>query len=263
MIMSASRKGVLAGGGPAVPQIGHLFSLDGSGGAATNRGDIGDQNYVWAANHASLWQEFPDANPYGVLATRDGGGHTYVVDAGANTVSEVSRDGESRVIAYIPNETPSTSLPNRDSTPTCIAQGPDDALYVGTLDLLRNFATIPSQGQSHVYRINPGAHENYLTAAHLWAGGLTAVTACTFDSHGNFWATEMFKFNGIGPNLPFGDVARIPFAHPSTIEHIGGGGVLPFPGGIAQGSDGAMYVTVNSAGPNSAQGSVMRLARND
>lgn len=266
MIMSESHQGIIDSGGPALPQFGHLYQLAGSNGAASDRGDIGDQDYAWANANKDVWSEFPDANPYGVLADRgrshSGEDHAskstiYVIDAGANTVNEVTPDGHAHVIAYIPNETPSPGLPTRDSTPTCAAEGPDGALYVGTLDLLRNFN--PHQGYSHVYRIDPRAHEDIFSAAHLWASGLTTVTACTFDSEGNFWAAEMFKFNAAGPP---GDVVRIPFEHPSQLEHVGGGH-LPFPGGVAQGPDGAVYVTINSTSTSKAIGAVVRLSHDD
>lgn len=253
MIMSLSSHEVPA------PQFGHLFRLDAASGTPSDRADIGDQMWTWTNNHQSLWGEFPDSNPYGVLVTRGGSANshnTFVVDAGANTVSEVSADGTATVIAYIPNESPVAGLPTRDATPTCAAQGPDGALYVGTLDLARNFVD-PRQGWAHVYRVDPGAHENLMTAAHLWASGLTTITSCTFDRDGNFWGTEMFKFNAAGPP---GDVVRIPFSNPSAIEHIGGGH-LPLPGGIAQGPDGAMYVAVGSAGATRANGAVMRVAQ--
>lgn len=256
MITGLSQSGINAIGGPSIPGIGHLFRLDSVTGAASDRGDIGDQEYQWANTNKNLWEEFPDANPYGVLLTGGGAAasHTFVIDAGANTVGEVNRDGSLRVIAYIPNETPIAGLPTRDSTPTCAAEGPDGALYVGTLDLLRNFG--PPQGFSHVYRIDPSGHENILTSAHLWASGLTAVTACTFDRAGNFWATEMFKFNAAGPP---GDLVRIPFSNPAQVEHVGGGR-LPLPGGIAQGPDGAMYVTVGAAA-NAPIGAVVRVSQ--
>lgn len=257
MIMSESKQGIVASGGPPLPEIGHLYRLDSVTGQPTDRGDIGDQEYSWAGAHSTLWQEFPDANPYGVLVTGGGAAaaHTFVIDAGANTVSQVESDGSIQVIAYIPNEAAVAGLPTRDSTPTCAAEGPDGALYIGTLDLLRNFA--PGQGWSHVYRVDPSAHENYLTAAHLWASGLTTVTSCTFDSAGNFWATEMFKFNAGGPP---GDLVRIPFNDPSVMEHVGAG-QLPFPGGVAQGPDGALYVTTGSTGSSAAIGAVVRVSR--
>ncbi len=241
------------------PDIGHLFQLESTTGAATALADVGGQQFDWAAAHSSLWSEFPDSNPYGVLVTRGGSaasGNTFVIDAGSNTVSEVAPDGTLNVIAYIPNEEPTPGLPLRDSTPTCAAVGPDGALYVGTLDLLRNLFD-PNQGWSHVYRIDPNAHENFLTAAHPWASGLTTLTSCTFDSAGNFWGTEMFKFNSGGAP---GDIVRIPISDPTAVEHIGGGR-LPFPGGIAQGGDGAIYTTIFSTGVAAPIGAVMRVAQ--
>jgi hypothetical protein len=250
-IISESKSGVSATtSGLNIPQIGHLYRLDGATGVPTDKSDVGDQQYAWAGSHASLWTEFPDSNPYGVLVTKDpttDAIRTYVVDAGSNTLSEVMPDGTNRIIAFIPND------PVRDSTPTCVAQGPDGALYVATLDLVANLFVF-GPGQSHVYRVDPNTSESYLTAAHVWASGLTTVTACTFDRSGNFWGTEMFQ-----PTTgPPGDLVRIPFANPAAVQHIGGG-LLPVPGGIAQGPDGAMYVTVGSAATAPGSGAVVKV----
>ncbi len=268
-IISESRDGVhTVSPGLVIPQIGHLFSLNRATGKATDRGDIGDQEYAWAAENKNLWQEFPDSNPTDVLLTRSrarddgqrgdqGGRHgqrstrTFVVDAGANTLSEVMPDGTNHVIAFIPND------PIRDSTPTCVTQGPDGALYVGTLDLLFNFAR--GGGQSHVYRVDPDTHESFLTAAHVWASGLTTIYGCTFDRSGNFWATEMFQPNPAGPP---GDLVRIPFSNPFSVQHVGLGSV-PTPGGIAQGPDGAMYVAVGSPVTALGAGGVVKVSRTD
>lgn len=233
--------------GLVAPQIGHLFSLNPGNGRAADLSDIGDQEYAWAAENSDLWTEFPDANPTDVLVTKDGGrSRTFVVDSGANTVSEVMGDGSIRVIAYIPND------PLRDSTPTCAAQGPDGALYIGTLDLVANQVLGP--GQSHVYRVDPDTHESFLTAAHVWASGLTTIYGCSFDRAGNFWATEMFQPNQSGPP---GDLVEIPFEHPTAIQHIGG---TPFPGGIKQGPDGSLYVAINSPITTPGAGGVVRLS---
>lgn len=231
-----------------IPQVGHLFSLNPGTGQATDLGDIGGQEYAWAGQHASLWKEFPDANPNAVLVIKGGHDRTFVVDAGANTVGEVMPNGQIRVIAYIPND------PVRDSTPTCITQGPDGALYVGTLDLVANLFVF-GPGQSHVYRIDPNTHESFLTAAHVWASGLTTVYGCAFDRNGNFWATEMFQPNPAGPP---GDVVRIPFRAPSAVEHIGLGSV-PTPGGIAEAPDGTMYVATGAPNTTPGSGGVVKI----
>lgn len=257
LIMSLSEPGVQAESGGAVtdPQAGHLFRLDARTGAATDKADVGTQQYTWTGDHKALFpDDFPDSNPFGVLITRDKHSHhtrTFVADAGANTISEVMRDGTTRVIAYIPNE---TEPPLRDSTPTCIARGPDGYLYVGTLDLVANAIDPATDNRSHVYRVDPNA--DFPTVPTVWASGLSTITSCTFDRSGNFWATEMFK-GGMAATPP-GDVVRIPWNHPTRQQHLGFGSI-PLPGGIAQGPDGAMYVTTGSAAPGNA-GGVVRIS---
>ena len=255
MIMSESHDGVLedSDGQVSTTQIGHLFGLNSGTGAPLDLSNVGDQMYAFTGANDSLSPDsFPDSNPYGVLVTKGSSGpRTFVADAGANSIVEVMTDRTVRVVAYTPNE---TTEPFHDSTPTCIAQGPDGMLYVATLDLIANFET---PGRSTVYRVDPNAEfdPEHPTQPTLWATGLTTATACTFDRAGNFWATEMFQPNSAGPP---GDVIRIPFSSPTTITHVGGGS-LPFPGGIAQGPDGAMYVTINSTGGGPGSGAVVRI----
>jgi hypothetical protein len=252
-ILSLSHRGIKAEAGLDVPQLGHLYRLNGRTGKAKSVSDVGDRDYAWTSRHADLFTDFPDANPYAVLNLRghDGrGARTFVADAGANTISRVSANGRTRVISYIPNE---TSGAMRDATPTCISQGPDGALYVGTLDLLSNFAA--GSGQSNVWRVNPNS-TNWRHNATLWATGYTTINGCTFDRHGNFWASELFYPNAAGPP---GDLAMAPFDHPNAITHLGGGTVA-LPGGIAQGPDGAMYVSTGSADPTPGSGAIVRVA---
>jgi glucose/arabinose dehydrogenase len=254
MIISLSHDGIAAETGGAVntTQMGHLFGLDPASGAAKDLANVGDQMFAITGAHQSLGTEFPDSDPFGVLITRDAKGavRTFVADAAANTVLEINANGTARIIAYIPTE---TAEPFHDQTPTCVAQGPDGMLYVGTLDLVANFET---PGRSSVYRIDPNTtfDPQHPAKPQLWASGLTTITGCTFDRAGNFWATEMFQPSSAGPP---GDVVAISFNHPSQITHVGGGS-LPLPGGIAQGPDGRMYVTINTAGAPGS-GAVVRL----
>lgn len=249
MIDSSNRNEVQALGGPAVPDIGHLFRLSGRTGASTDVSDFGDQSYQWTADHKDLWEEFPDANPYGVLVMdTHHGKRVFVADAGANTISEVAADGTARVISYIPNE---ADVGNgvRDATPTCIAQGPDHMLYVGTLDLGSNFEN--GGGQSIVWRVDPNSTD-WAHNATIWARGFTTITSCTFDRHGHFWATEMFADNG--PSAPPGDLAMTRFGDPThAVTHVGAG-QLPLPGGVAVARDGSIFVTTGSSAPNGGGG---------
>jgi hypothetical protein len=255
LITSESHDGVFAmtKGAVSTKQAGHLYSLNPRTGKAKNLSNVGDQQYDWTGDHKALFpSDFPDSNPYGVLIIKDHWTHkvrTFVADAGANTILEIMGNGTARVVSYIPNE---TAAPFRDSTPTCIAQGPDGMLYVATLNFVANLFVYHS-GKSNVWRVNPNA--NYPTRPKLWASGLTTATACTFDRSGNFWAAEMFQPNASGPP---GDVVRIPFKHPKTLDRMGGG-MLPLPGGIAQGPDGSMYVSINSSSPDPGSGAVVKL----
>jgi glucose/arabinose dehydrogenase len=250
MIMSESTTGLRRAGLPGASQAGRLYGLDGATGTATRASNVGDQQYEWAADHKSLQTaDFPDSNPYGVLVTKDPATdaiRTFVADAGANTISEVAHDGHTRVIAYIPNDSV------RDSTPTCISQGPDGMLYVGTLDLVLNLFLGVGPNRSSVWQVDPNA--NFPTKPTVWATGLTTVTSCTFDRAGNFWATEMFQPTQGAP----GDIVTIPFSSPATLTRIGAED-LPLPGGIAQGPDGSMYVSVNSANTEAGVGAIVKV----
>jgi hypothetical protein len=254
-IIGESELGVKAAAGVDVPDLGHLYTLRRHTGATVGSVNVGNQNYRWTDRHKSLFpDDFPDSNSYGVLTVRAGhgadGARIFVADAGANTISEITRGGRSRIIAYIPNE---TSGALRDATPTCIALGPDGMLYVGALDLLSNFAA--GSGQSNVWRVDPNSTD-WRHNATIWATGFTTIDGCTFDRQGRFWASELFYPNDSGPP---GDLAMSTWAHPSAITHIGGGQV-PLPGGIAQGPDGAMYVSVGVADTTPHSGGVMRVS---
>jgi hypothetical protein len=167
-----------------------------------------------------------------------------VIDAGANTLDDVLADGTVRILAYIPN--PASS----DSVPTCIAMGPDHALYIGTLSLQEFFDNGP--GSATVYRVDPNTVDpanlnTVLSAATVWATGLTTISACAFRPGGDFYATEMFA----------NDVVRVPFAHPATGRINFGSGVLSQPGGVAvRGTN--VYVSNNSNSATAGSGEIVR-----
>src|SRR5436189_1701684 len=99
--------------------------------------NVGYFDYEWTDEHQ--WRvpfgDFPDANPYGVLVVP---GHTYVVDAGANTLDEVMPDGSIVLLAFFPNNVVA------DSTPTFASPCSDGFLDLGTVPLAVTFFLGPS-----------------------------------------------------------------------------------------------------------------------
>ncbi len=205
--------------------------------------NMGDRDYVWSSNHKKFVPgQFPDANPYGVMAT---GSSILAVDAGSNTLDRISPQNVVHVLRFIPNP------PASDSVPTCLDRGPDGAIYIGELTGGGN-----APGASSVWRYVP--QTNSLTK---WATGLTAVTGCGFDRNGRFYAVE-FSANGLDNAAPgTGWVVRVPAHSTKPVPVIGG---LSFPGGFAAANDGSLYVsnwsiaTSNPAG-GAPTGSVVRI----
>lgn len=196
--------------------------------------NVGNVDYAWTGSHKSLdpGGQFPDANPYGILALP---GREYVADAGSNTLDEVLANGTVRVLAYVPNNVTS------DATPTCVAQGPDGALYVGTLSLVDSLTFGPS---AKVYRIDPetlsSRRVKILGPADEWATGFWPINGCAFGPNGALYVSELATGIDSSGNPVGGDVIKIPFAHPASHVSLTGG-TLPLAGGVAVASDGTVY----------------------
>lgn len=240
---SAKQRLYVSFGGHGGPGLGLLVGYDGS--TPTTIGDVGSADYTWTGDHADLWEEFPDANPYGMLATD---GHLYVADAGANTLDEVMPNGDVHVLAFFPNNV------IRDAVPTCVARGPDGALYIGTLALVERFS-LPGH-HAFVYRVDPaqtdpGSYDTVLNVATVWADGFDTISSCAFAPNGDFFATEMYGGESFG-----GDVVRVPFKHPDQKTRFGEGDVV-LPTGIAVGV-GAVYVSSFGNSTAAGQGTVVR-----
>ncbi len=216
-------------------QLGHLLKIS-QGGQIRDVANVGDFNFDWANLHFDLApKDFPDANPYAILALPD---RLYVADAGANTLNLVRPDGSNEILAFFPNNIIA------NSTPTCIAQGPDRALYVGTLALVDSVVFGPS---AIVYRVDPNATDpgdlnTVLNIATPWATGLWPINGCAFGPDGSFYASQLFTNQQFGG----GDVIKIPFATPDVRTSLTSGALL-FPAGVAVGPDSHVYVSNGAA----------------
>jgi hypothetical protein len=215
--------------------LGHLLKVS-QGGQIRDVANVGDFDFDWANAHFDLApRDFPDANPYAVLALPD---HIYLTDAGANTLNLVRANGSDAIIAFFPNNIIA------DATPTCIAKGPDGALYVGTLALVDSLVPGPS---AIVYRVDPSAADpsNLSTV-------LNIATPWAFAPDGTFYASELIT----SPQFSNGDVVKIPFATPDVHTSLTGGALL-FPAGVAVGADGTVFVS--NGGAEVPVGQVVRL----
>jgi hypothetical protein len=195
-----------------------------------NIANVGEFGIAYTTAHPDPMEPNPDSNPYGVLAIP---GHVYVADAGGNLLDEVFPDGSIQAMAYFPDEI------IRDAIPTCVAQGPDGALYVGTLALVDSIVLGPS---AKVWRIDPATvntTDPTLTPKTLWAQGLYPVNGCTFGPDGNFYASQLFTNDF--ENDPRGDVVMIPFSSPGTHNFLTNG-ALGYAGGIAAAPNGDIFV---------------------
>jgi hypothetical protein len=209
----------------ALHELGRLFLGTRHGVFSLAR--VGDHDWTWTSKRIHLApKDYPDANPNNVVRAH---GRIYVVDAGANVLTQVLPHGRTRVRAFFP-------VPHYppDAVPTCAAQGPDGALYVGEL-LGGSYAP----GHARIWRVVPGHKPK------VWARGLTTVQGCGFGSDGAFYATE-FQTGGLGSSNPAGDVVRIaPNGHRT---HLGVGKLFN-PSGFLAGRHGSFYVSNCSIAP--------------
>lgn len=185
----------------------------------------GDFDYAWTQANPSLSNDFPSADPYGLTANPRGG--FYLVDAASNTLDSVSMDGTIRVLAFIP-PTPVGS----DSVPTCVAVGPDGAVYVGELTGHGNSGTA-----ANVYRYTPWDRN-----LAVWQTGFSAINGCGW-AHGNFYVTELDTTGFLPTGPPAGAVIQI---SPDGTRTTLGAGQLMWPSGFLAGPDGSIYVSNDS-----------------
>jgi hypothetical protein len=195
-----------------------------------------------------------DSNPYGILALA---GRQVFADAGGNALNEVGANGNISTLAVFPDRMveappflelpPGTEIP-MDTVPTSVALGPDGLFYVGQL------TGFPFPvGGANVYRVpaQGGTPE-------VFAGGFTAIVDVAFGPDGSLYVLEIAK-NGLLDAFVANDWtgALIRVAPDGTRTELAAGALFA-PGGVAVGTDGAIYVTNNSI--FSGTGEVVRIA---
>jgi hypothetical protein len=188
-----------------------------------------------------------DSNPYGILA---GPGRTIYTDAGGNALNAVAANGSISNLAVFPRGT--SPFPPFQAVPTSVVRGPGGDLYVGQL----TGGPFPL-GAASVWRVpaNGGDPVVYQT-------GFTKIIDIAFGQDGSLYVLEISTVSG--PMVP-------PFAPPGALLRVPPGGGTPvnitpalpggfnFPGGIAVGNDGALYITMNSISPT--DGSVIKVVQ--
>ncbi|HZO53181.1 MAG TPA: ScyD/ScyE family protein [Bryobacteraceae bacterium] len=194
-----------------------------------------------------------DSNPYGMLQLP---GKLIVADAGGNDLIQVNANGSITTLAVFPDRLedappflelpPGTKIP-MDAVPTNVSLGPDGYYYVGQLTGF----PFPAGG-ANVYRVPPAGG-----TPQIHAGGFSAIIDTVFGPDGSLYVLEIAR-NGLLDafinNNWTGALIRV--APNGTRSELAAGQLIA-PGGVAVGSDGSLYVTVNSVYPGT--GAVLRI----
>jgi hypothetical protein len=214
-------------------QVGYLNrveSLDSNRGWRQVAG-VGRFDFEYAAAHPDPGnpEYLPgDANPFGLTAGPSGG--FYVIDAASNTLDFVSRGGDIKVLAFIPD--PPNHLPIYDAAPTCVARTPNGDLYIGT-------------ESNSLWRWDGHALTRVLSG-----GKVGQVVGCVADRRGNVYLANLAsRIGGTFPNFeekPF-DGSIVKVTPRLTTSYVATG--LNYPTGLALGEGGSLYVAVNGLCP--------------
>lgn len=201
---------------------------------------IADLNKYEAANNPDQGDpgSAVDSNPYGILATPFG---AFATDAGGNDLLKVTKGGKISTVAVfharivksppgIPNLPPTIPM---QAVPTTVTWGPDGALYVGELT---GFPFV--KGAARVWRIAPGK------APKVYATGFTNIIDIAFDRSGRLLVLQISK-KGLLAEDPNGALIRVDVKRGAKRTELAKG-KLTFPGGVAVGGDGTIYVTNKS-----------------
>lgn len=203
------------------------------------------------------------ANPNSVAVTWDG---VAVVDAGGNSLLHVNHRGEISALAVIPpltvefardggqspaDEGASSMVPVQ-AVPTAVAVGRDGDLYVGQL-----VGGPYSVGMASIWRVVPGQEPE------RYASGFSNIMDIAFAPDGTLYVAELSTESLApvfeGDTTPIGAILAVP-PNGGEPELVISDSRIVAPGGIAVGTDGALYVSTGTLAPGG--GSVVRIVPN-
>jgi hypothetical protein len=172
-------------------------------------------------------QQLHESNAQSVLAT---GGRLYAIDAAGNTFFRVKQSGELILLNIFDNRV--ANGVEYQAVPSALAKGPDGAIYISDL----TGVPFPA-GESKIWRWTP-------SGIAVFAEGFTSAVDLAFGPDGSLYVLEIFP----------GQVIRVAPGGARTVVADG----LNFPGGLAIGRDGAVYVS--DCGVCAGAGTVLRFA---
>jgi hypothetical protein len=183
-----------------------------------------------------------DSNPFGIAITSSG--DLLVADAGGNDFLRASVAGIVSTLAVLParpNPLP-FGPPVFQSVPTAITVGPDGAFYVGQLT---GFPFPP--GAANVYRFDPTTQAT--TVAY---SGFTNIIDLAFDQQGDLLVLQV-STNGLSSATGPGPGLLLKIDADTGVRTTIASDGLVFPGGIAVGPDGTLYVSNRTNVPSGGQ----------
>ena len=188
-----------------------------------------------------------DSNPFGFAALA--GGRFIVADAGGNSFVQAASVGTVSTLGVLgarPNPLP-FGPPFFQSVPTTVAVGADGDYYIGELT---GFPFPP--GAANIYRHDPAT-----SATSIAHSGFTNIIDMAFDADGDLYVLQISS-NGLASSSGPGTGMLIEIDGVTGQRTVIASDGLLFPGGLAIGSDGALYVS--NLSHLSSGGQVLRIA---